>query len=75
MKSSAELLDDLYISIGEGREMTDEVAAEIDRLEAIVNPPPPRYEPEEEILYCSPSCNGVGCWDCAAIRGGCPEDV
>lgn len=38
---------------------------------------PPDPEPEPELVsYCgSDGCNGSYCWECAAIRGGCPEDI
>jgi len=36
------------------------------------------HEPEPEPCksYCGdPYCNGRQCWECAAIRGGCREDL
>jgi hypothetical protein len=64
-----EQLDGIYTQIGEGRELTDELMKEIDRLEGIVNPKP-EFRPLE--LY---KCDCGDCWECAAERGGCPEDV
>ncbi len=69
-------LNELYTKLGESTGPIDEkLLAEIWRLEESlykrVGPP----EPEPELLYCNPSCNGMECWECAAIRGGCPEDV
>jgi hypothetical protein len=64
-----EELDQIYISIGEGHEMTDELMKEIERLENIVNP-----RPVERPLHLY-KCDCGDCWECAAERGGCPEDV
>ena len=70
--SIQEELDGIYVRIGEGEPITDELHNRIDELENILNPPG-KYEPK------APKGCGCGypdqCWDCAAIRGGCPEDV
>jgi hypothetical protein len=70
----AEELDSIYERIGDGELITDELSERINRLEEIVNPRP--------VYQCEPvETEGCGCghpqycWDCAAIRGGCPEDV
>ena len=73
-----DILNELYIQLGESTGPVDEkLIEEIWRLEEILYPniSLPPEEPEEEILYCNPYCNGAECWECAAIRGGCPEDV
>ena len=71
----SEELERIYVAIGDGLEITDEISDRIRQLEAIVNPTwwtecLPSDRPEG--CGCS---NPSGCWDCAAIRGGCPEDV
>lgn len=70
-------LDEIYISIGEGKEMTDELSKRINELESIVNPSPLDIYSKEDLTE-EKSCgcgNPKYCWDCAAIRGGCPEDA
>lgn len=67
-------LDNLYEFIGGGGEFTDELMERIHELEDIINPPVVYKEPEREIVYCSPTCNGIQCWDCAALQGGDPMD-
>ena len=72
-----EQLEKLYIQLGESTGPVDEeLLNEIWRLEALLAPTP-EPEPEPELVnYCGAiGCNGSYCWDCAAIRGGCPEDV
>lgn len=71
----AEELNSIYIRIGNGESITDELSERIEQLERIVNPRTIyRCEPVETEEGC-----GCGhpqyCWDCAAIIGGCPEDV
>jgi hypothetical protein len=61
----------LHISIGEGAEVTDEVLKRIIQLEDLINPPIPT--PIVTDFRCH--CNQPDCWDCAARRGGCMEDV
>lgn len=76
--SPQEQLNNLYIRLGEGEELTDELQKEIVRLEDLINPIPwwrKEPEPEQEEILCHPDCHGSGCWDCAAVRGGCPEDA
>lgn len=73
-------LDEIYYAIGDNKlACTDAVLAQIDKLEDIINPKLPDAsitKAEELRAYCSdPHCNGMQCWECAAIRGGCPEDV
>ena len=70
----AEELNSIYVRIGDGEPITDELSERIELLENIVNPKVVyRCEPVE------PEGCGCGhpsyCWDCAAIRGGCPEDA
>lgn len=49
---------------------------DIGQLEKFLPKTSEQYAEPELINYCgSPSCNGSYCWECAAIRGGCPEDV
>lgn len=70
----AEELDSIYERIGDGEPITDELSERINWLEEIVNPRPVYQCEPVEIEGCGcdhPQC----CWDCAAIRGGCPEDV
>lgn len=70
-----EELDSIYIRIGEGEPITEELHAQIKKLEDLLNPP---YEIKCESASQEEGC-GCGqpnyCWECAAIRGGCPEDV
>lgn len=76
--NTQERLTELYIQLGESTIPVDEkLLEEIWRLEESLytRVGPELAEPEGEILYCSPYCNGAECWECAAIRGGCPEDV
>lgn len=70
----AEELNSIYIRIGDGESITDELSERIEQLERIVN--------NRTVYRCEPvEPEGCGCdnprycWDCAAIRGGCPEDV
>jgi hypothetical protein len=72
---ASEQLTRLYVALGDNQlEMTDALSDEIQRLEDIVNPPIPWYVAEIEVKGCG--CDHPKhCWDCAAIRGGCPEDV
>ena len=72
-----EELDSIYERIGGGEPITDELSERIEVLENLLNP--------KEIIRCESFWQqeeqGCGCdhpdacWDCAAIRGGCPEDV
>jgi hypothetical protein len=74
-------LYELYIKLadmpGDSPETAD-ICYEIGRLEGLLyyqEVDTVNVEPEL-INYCgSPGCNGSYCWECAAIRGGCPEDV
>jgi hypothetical protein len=78
MMDNAERLDELYIKIADMSPHNPEfdiILDEIRILEDLVNPLFELVEEEKELIYCSSNCNGIGCWDCAAIRGGCPEDV
>jgi hypothetical protein len=69
-----EELDSIYERIGGGEPITDELSERIEVLENLLNPKEIRCES----TYQQEGC-GCGhpdyCWDCAAIRGGCPEDV
>lgn len=71
-----EELDALYIRIGNNEPFTDEIEKRIKELENIIHPPR-----QERLEYDTGESKGCGCdhpdhcWDCAAIRGGCPEDV
>lgn len=70
-----EELEQIYISIGEGAEITETIDARIKQLEAIINPSPVCFTlPDDRSNGCGCD-NPKYCWDCAAIRGGCPEDV
>lgn len=72
-----EQLEKLYVQLGEATQpYDDQLLDEIWRLEALLTPTP-EPEPEPELVnYCGAAgCNGSYCWECAAIRGGCPEDV
>lgn len=72
-------LDEIYVSIGEGAECTDELLQRIQELENIINPPTPIgpivEEDNHEPVCGNPYCNGWQCWECAAIRGGDPMDA
>jgi hypothetical protein len=78
MKTLQEQLDDAYVAIGEAPfPIPEELFDEVDRILDLMKP---RHLTKEELepkdqQYCSPHCNGHDCWDCAAIRGGCPEDA
>lgn len=75
-------LREIYVLIGEMKKPYDgEYDERIVELEDIIEPPVESVS-EEYVYsrtlfsYCGdPSCNGQQCWECAAIRGGCPEDV
>ena len=74
-KEAKDELDSIYEKIGGNEiELTDAILNRINELEAIVNPPRAEYINEDEPKGC-----GCGmpdhCWECAAIRGGCPMDV
>jgi hypothetical protein len=60
-------LQEIYIGIGSGELNVDDFIERINELEDIVDPytytPPPIY------------CVCEECWECAARRGGCMEDV
>ena len=69
-------LEQIYISIGGGEiEITEAIDARIRQLEDIINPRPVCFTlPDDRSNGCG--CDNPNyCWDCAAIRGGCPEDV
>jgi len=70
-----EELEQIYISIGSDEiEITEAIAARIRQLEDIINPRPVWFTLDDHSNGCG--CNNPKyCWDCAAIRGGCPEDV
>ena len=72
----SEELDQIYIFIGNGGNITEDMVARIKQLEDIINPSPyytiDPVEGTEEGCGCG---NPKHCWECAAIRGGCPEDV
>lgn len=68
-----EELDSLYIQVGEMKHIhvDDPIFEKIERLEKLINPPM-----EMEISFVkSNQCDCGDCWECAAQRGGCPEDV
>ncbi len=69
-----EELDSIYERIGGGEPITDELSERIEVLENLLNPREVKCESASEKKGC-----GCGhpdyCWDCAAIRGGCPMDV
>ena len=71
-----EELDSIYERIGGGEPITDELSERIEVLENLLNPKEIRcestYQKEEQGCGCG---HPDSCWDCAAIRGGCPEDV
>jgi hypothetical protein len=69
-------LDEIYTAIGGNElEVTNKVLDEIDKLEKMINPHDWRRSPDPiEIEGCGCD-NPKYCWDCAAIRGGCPMDV
>ncbi len=71
-QEASEELDRIYIRIGNGEELTDERLRRINELEGIVNPPREEYKIETVGCGCG---HPAQCWDCAAIIGGCPEDV
>ena len=69
-------LNQIYESIGNGAECTDDLLQRIEQLEAIVNPAPEPTGPVNVGALCGdPYCDGKQCWDCAAIRGGDPMDA
>jgi len=75
MKEQNAELDWIYEAIGGNvLDCNDAVLARIDELEEIVNP----FISFAPVANTEDGC-GCGhpssCWDCAAIRGGCPEDV
>ena len=75
----SEELEKIYIQIGSNElEITDEISERIEELENTINPDRlqwcTRYEIETPEIGCGCG-NPSMCWDCAAIRGGCPEDV
>jgi len=81
-KSLEEQLEELYIAIGDANgNVPDDVFEEVDRLQRLLSPQvihepdPIAVEWERDAVCGNPYCNGVQCWDCAAIRGGCPEDA
>ena len=79
MKTLQEQLDDAWTAIGEAPfPIPEELFEEYDRIQQLILEQEKQAMPVEEWHdqnYCSPYCNGKECWDCAAIRGGCPEDV
>ena len=75
MKHLQAQLEWIYEAIG-GNELdcNDAVLAQINRLDNILHPfisYTPLKEYEEGCGCGKPD----SCWECAAIRGGCPEDV
>jgi hypothetical protein len=67
-------LDWIYEAIGNNElDCNDVVLARINELELVINPHPKLCD-----VIAETGC-GCGdpdhCWECAAIRGGCPEDV
>ncbi len=76
-------LDNAYIAIGEWNTLKngpipEELFEEAWRLENLLRPKlEPIAEKQRELFsYCgADGCNGEYCLECAAIRGGCPEDV
>lgn len=72
----AEELDSLYVDIGSiGADITDAKLTRIGELEEIVNPIQ-SYKESDVTKEIGCGCGHPDhCWDCAAIRGGCPEDV
>ena len=78
MNCSTEL-EQLYIKVGTAGWKDNGIDLErIWELEDAARPKEKEVEIEENRLesvcggsLCMPSC----CWECAAIRGGCPEDV
>jgi len=65
----------IYEAIGNNElECNDAVLARINVLENIANPFMSFTQHENAEAGCG--CDHPdSCWDCAAIRGGCPEDV
>ena len=72
----AEELDSLYVDIGSiGADITDAKLKRIEELEEIVNPIK-SYKESDVAKEIGCGCGHPdSCWECAAIRGGCPEDV
>ena len=71
-----EELDSIYERIGGGEPITDELSERIEVLENLLNPKEIRCESTYQQQGCGCGCGHPDyCWDCAAIRGGCPEDV
>lgn len=60
-------LQEIYIGIGSGELNVDDFIERINELEDIVSP----YVWEPSSIHCD--CEE--CWECAARRGGCMEDV
>jgi hypothetical protein len=73
----AEELNSIYVRIGNDEPITDELSERIELLENIVNPKVVyRCEPVESVEPEGCGCDHPRyCWECAAIRGGCPEDA
>ena len=71
----SEELDALYIDIGSvGAEITDAKLARIWQLEDLLVPIAVETGKGSDEIGCG--CGDPNhCWECAAIRGGCPEDV
>jgi hypothetical protein len=70
-----EELDNIYERIGGGEPITEELGERILVLKDLLNP---REEMRCESTYQEEGCgcgHPANCWDCAAIRGGCPEDA
>jgi len=67
-------LDELYIKIGSNEcECTDEILERISILKDLIDPSS-IHEYQKEFVGCG--CSDPNhCWECVAIRGGCPEDV
>lgn len=69
-------LDWIYEAVGNNElDCNDAVLARISELEGILHPFigfTPIDEGTEDGCGCD---HPSSCWDCAAIRGGCPEDV
>lgn len=68
--AARDTLRDIYISISEGMECTDEMLGHIKRLEATLHP-----RDDGCTLAWRHTRNDEDCWDCIAERGGDAMDV